>query len=253
MISGFIAGLTYPFRALGVLARTPRLWSYVLVPVLVNLLVGVTIYVGLLFAGFRTIDAIVVGLPTWAVGVGTLLRALLVVVLLLATGFVLVQFGVVLGAPWYTKLSNELEWHQTGQVLPETANGSGGALHDLWLALKYELQKLALVLLVGIGLLLLNLVPVVGQLLSFAGWIALGATVACLDFLGYALERRRLGFGERLGVVRRSMPASAGFGLICLGLVSIPFVNLLSIPLCVTAGTLFFCERARFAVDRQKR
>jgi len=250
MISGFIAGLTYPFRALGVLARAPRLWQYVLVPILVNLLVGATLYAGLLFAGFRAIDAMVLGLPGWAAGLGVLLRALLVVVLLLATGFVLVQFGVVLGAPWYTKLSNELEWLRSGHVMPETANGSGGPLHDLWLALAYELKKLALVLLVGSGLLLLNLVPVVGQLLSFAGWIALGATVACLDFLGYALERRRLGFRDRLRTVRRSMPASAGFGLICLGLISIPFVNLLSIPLCVAAGTLFFCDRARFVVDR---
>ena len=44
-------------------------------------------------------------------------------------------------------------------------------------------------------------------------------------------------------MIRRSLPASAGFGLACLGLVSIPFVNLLSIPLCVAAGTLFFCDR----------
>ena len=47
----------------------------------------------------------------------------------------------------------------------------------------------------------------------------------------------------RLGLIRRSLPASAGFGLVCLGLISIPLVNLLAIPLCVTAGTLFFCDQ----------
>jgi CysZ protein len=39
------------------------------------------------------------------------------------------------------------------------------------------------------------------------------------------------------------MPASIGFSLVCLALIGIPFLNLLAIPLCVTAGTLFFCDR----------
>ena len=243
MLSGFIAGLTYPFRALGLLARTPRLWSYILVPVLVNIAVGATLYLGLLLAGFRSIDAFVAGLPTWAAALGALLRALLVVGLLIVTGFVLVRFGVVLGAPWYTKLSNQLEWLQTGRVLPEEPFGLGVIARDLGRALLFEIQKLLLVLAIGLGLLLLNLIPVIGQALAIAGGVALGATITCLDFFDYPLERRRLGFRHKLRLIRQSMPASAGFGLACLWLVSIPFVNLLSIPLCVAAGTLFFCDR----------
>jgi len=41
-----------------------------------------------------------------------------------------------------------------------------------------------------------------------------------------------------------------------LGLVSIPLLNLLAIPLCMTAGTLFFCDRiwpARFAPEETNR
>jgi CysZ protein len=69
--------------------------------------------------------------------------------------------------------------------------------------------------------------------------------IACLDFFDPALERRRLAFRRKLGVIRRGLPASAGFGLVCFGLVSVPLVNLLAIPLCITAGTLFFVERLR--------
>ena len=39
------------------------------------------------------------------------------------------------------------------------------------------------------------------------------------------------------------MPASLGFGLVCFVLVGIPFLNLFAIPLCMAAGTLFFCDR----------
>ncbi|HEU5097452.1 MAG TPA: EI24 domain-containing protein [Roseiflexaceae bacterium] len=238
-----IEGALYPFHAFGLLARTPRLWRFVLLPILVNILVGATLYAGLLLAGLRAIDGFVAGLPGWAVALGALLRVLLIVALLIATGFVLVRFGVVLGSPWYTRLSVELEQLRGNQPPPEQGSGLAAAARDLSRALAFELRKLLLVLLIGGLLLMLNLIPVIGQVLATAGWIALGATIACLDFFDYPLERRLLRFREKLGVIRHSLPASAGFGLVCLGLVSIPFINLLSIPLCVAAGTLFLCDQ----------
>jgi CysZ protein len=237
------SGALYPLYAAAVLGRAPRLWRYVLIPMLVNLLVGLTLYAGLLFAGLRAIDGLVAGLPAWAAVFGALLRLLLIVGLLIATGFVLVRFGVVLGSPWYTKLSAELELMRGGQPLPEQAAGLPTMLRDLGRALAFELRKLLLFVAIGALLLLLNLIPVAGQVLATAGWIALGATITCLDFLDYPLERRLLSFRSKLGIIRRSLPGSAGFGLACLALVSIPFVNLLSIPLCVAAGTLFYCDK----------
>jgi CysZ protein len=243
MLYAFIAGLAYPFRALGMLTRAPRLWKYVLIPIAVNLVVGATLYAGLLLAGLRAIDAAVVGLPAWAAIFGALLRALLIVGLLIATGFVLVRFGVMLGAPWYAQLSNQIELLRNGRQLLPYESGAQVFVRDLLRAVGFELQKLALVALVGVGLLLLNLIPAAGQILATLGGIMLGVTVACLDFLDYPLERRLLSFRQKLGLIRRYLPATAGFGLICLGLVSIPFLNLLAIPLCVAAGTLFFCEQ----------
>jgi CysZ protein len=242
MIEGFVAGLTYPFRAFAVLASAPRLWRYVVIPILVNVVVAATLYAGLLFGGFRAVDAIVAGLPEWAAFVSVLLRVLLIVGLLIGAGFVLVRFGVVLGAPWYSQLSAQLETLRFGG-LPEAGGGAGAALRDLGRAVAFELKKLLLVLVIGVLLLLLNLIPGAGTILATAGGIALGATIACLDFFDYPLERRLLSFRQKLGMVRRALPASAGFGLVCLALVSIPFVNLLAIPLCVVAGTLFFCDR----------
>lgn len=239
----FVSGALYPLYAAAVLVRAPQLWRYVLIPLLVNLLVGVTLYAGLLYGGLNAIEGLVAGLPVWAAVFGALLRVLLIVGLLIATGFVLVRFGVVLGSPWYTQLSAELELLRGGQPLPEQGAGLSMALRDLGRALAFELRKLLLVVAIGALLLLLNLIPVAGQVLATAGWIALGATITCLDFFDYPLERRLLRFRAKLRVIRRSLPASAGFGLVCLALVSIPFVNLLSIPLCVAAGTLFYCDR----------
>jgi CysZ protein len=240
-----IAGLAYPFRALGLIRRSPEVWGLILIPILINIVVGALLYAGLLYAGLQWIDASTAGAPAWAAGLAWLLRGLLALALFVVIGFLLVRFGVVLGSPFYGQLSERLEQRLTGQAPPATPLSLGGIAIDLWRALAYELKKLALTLVILAPLLLIGLIPAVGQVAALAGQIALGALISCLDFMDSPLERRRMRFRAKLGVVRGALPASAGFGLVSLGLVSIPILNLLAIPLCVAGGTLFFCERVQ--------
>jgi CysZ protein len=107
-VHSLLRGATLHLRALGLLSRNPRLWRYVVIPIAINLLVGATVYVALLLAGLRLVDSLTLGLPAWAASLAVLVRALLIVALLIATGFVLVRFGVVLGSPWYGRLSEEI-------------------------------------------------------------------------------------------------------------------------------------------------
>jgi CysZ protein len=250
-VRGLIDGASYPFRAAALIARTPSLWPYLIVPVLVNVAVGVLIYAGLLAAGFRGIDRLMAGLPPELGVFEPLLQAVLIVVLLLVTGFVFVRFGVILGAPWYDALSARVEQTRTGALPDSGRGGLLGAIQDVFRQVGHESQKLGFVFGLGSLLLLLNLIPAAGTLLSTAGGIVLGATVACLDFLDLPLSRRRLSFGEKLRAVRRGLPASAGFGLVALTLVSVPFVNLISVPICVVAGTLFYVDRVRSRMDER--
>jgi CysZ protein len=254
---GFVSGTSYPFRALGVFWRNPRLFSYIIVPILINFTLGILLYLSLLFLGWHFKEALtdnltqslaylVASLPTWLgfldnllLGIGELLEILLAVLLFVLTGFVLVQFGAILGAPWYGKLSEQLERLRLGQVSMVEV----GFLQDIWRAISFEMKKLSLIIFVGLPLLLLNFLPGMGTLISTVGGVVLAATIVCLDFLDAPLERRRLAFREKLGAIYRSLPASAGFALTCLLLISIPLLNLLTIPLCVAAGTLFFCDR----------
>lgn len=227
---------------------------------------------GLLFPSLSGIDILVADLslrfntliasfPAWlsflallTVAFGWLLRILLVAGLLLIIGFLLVQFGVILGSPWYGELSQQLELLRNGQLPSEAPMNLRSIFQDLQRAIAFELRKLQILFSFGIPLLLLNFVPGFGSILGSLGGVALGATLVCLDFLDAPLERRRRPFQEKLEIIRGSFPASASFGLVCLGLVSIPLLNLLAIPLCVTAGTLFFCDRiwpTRFAPQEQ--
>ncbi|WAL60787.1 EI24 domain-containing protein [Thermocoleostomius sinensis] len=325
---GLIVGALYPLQALWLLLKTPRLRRYILIPILINLILGMTVYAGLLIVGLNAIDRFLAVLPIWIAEISQdlsntatrlpsidlptiptdalplpswfipsnwhinlptwvpslpnlphwpfqwphwaislpnwlttwnvhlplwlkalpdwgvaafiwLLRGLLTLVLLFVTGFIFLQFGVLLGAPWYGKLSEEIEMLRTGQMVLIEVNPAV----EIGRAVFYELRKLGLTIGIGLPILLLGLFLGPGTGVATIGGITLASMITCLDFLDAAVERRRPSFRQKLGVVFRSLPASASFGLVCLGLVSIPLVNLLAIPVCVAAGTLFFCDR----------
>lgn len=258
ILSGFglFTGATYPLRAFYFLSRKPHLWQYLVIPVIVNLIVGIALYLAVLFPSWdftqdlviqfsQWLNQLIIDLPSWLgfltyfiIVLGWIIKAFIIVLLFLLIGFVLVQFGSILGAPWYGKLSEELEKIKTGKVEVVEVN----ILVDIWRAILFEIKKLGLLFTFGFPLLLINFIPTFGNLISVIGGVALTATIVCLDFIDAPLERRRLSFKQKLSVVKKGLPATAGFSLVCLGLISIPFINLISIPLCVASGTLFFCD-----------
>ena len=258
---GPIAGATYPFRALMLLIKTPKLLQYVAIPIFVNVVTGILLYVGLLFPGLNAIDALVqslsgwiegliANLPAWlgaltilAVAIGWLLRFVLVAGLLILIGFLVVQIGGILGAPWYGQLSEQIEKQRTGQ-LPPMSQGVGALIRDIWRAILFEVKKLVFAGAIGIVLFLLNFfIPIAGTVVATIIGVAVAATIVCLDFLDGPLERRRLSFRKKLGIVFGNLPASGSFALVCLFLISVPVINLLVIPICVASGSLFFCDR----------
>lgn len=240
-----LAGLTYPLRALALINRTPRLWGFVIVPILVNLAVGAVLYLGLFATLLGQIRAGLGGADTELGGaLVVLLGALLAVALAVVIGFLMVRFGVVLGAPWYGQLSEELEGMVTGRARSPGRMSLGSLSYEIWRALLFEMKKLALAVSLWISSLLLLLLPIAGAPLYAAVGLLVGALISCLDFFDGPQERRRLSFRQKLGTIRATLPGSLSFGLAAFALVSIPVVNLLAIPLCVVAGNLFVLEQA---------
>jgi CysZ protein len=116
--------------------------------------------------------------------------------------------------------------------------------YEIWRALLFEGKKLALALSVWALSLLLLLIPVAGGVIYAAVGLLLGAIISGLDFFDGPQERRRRSFRQKLGTIWATLPGSLSFGFVAFGLVSIPLVNLLAIPLCVAAGNIFVIERA---------
>ncbi|MGQ9611514.1 EI24 domain-containing protein [Chloroflexus sp.] len=245
-MQAFLDGLSFPLRAIRFIGSQPMLWRYIVIPIALNILVGFVLYATLLWAGVRAIEALLADWPTW---IAWFVRVLLIVALFIGLGYILVRFGVVIGSPFYGRLSELIEERLHGVTKTTSPPYPASIAYDLLRALLFELKKLIFLLALGTPALLLHLLPGFGTMPATAAWIAIAVTITCLDFFDPPLERRRLSFRAKLGFIRRHLPASAGFGLICLGLVSVPFLNLLAVPVCITAGTLFFCERSPVYLD----
>lgn len=259
VLSGFglITGGTYPLRAIALLLKKPGLWQYLIMPILVNLILGGLLYGSSLYWGLQgvgtlttqlsqNLDQLIAELPGWLsfleyiiLFVSWLLRTLLTIALLILIGFVLLQFGSVIGSPWYGKLSEQVERLRLGSVTVIDV----GIFKDIIRALLFEFKKLFLALTFGIILFLIGFIPGIGGLITTIGGITLTATLVCLDCFDSTLERRRLSFRDKLKTVYFNLPASGSFSLLCLVLISVPLLNLLTIPLCIMAGTLFLCDR----------
>lgn len=254
---GLLAGASYPFRVIKIFWQNSHLWQYLIIPIILNIILAITIYAWSLYWGWQLVQAtfnylsqwlnpILINLPPWLtvlnyliISLGFLVQILLIVILLVITGFIFVQFGVLLGSPWYGKLSEKLEQIKTGNIeIIEV-----GIIRDIWRAILFELKKFILFILVGSICFLLKFLPIIGTFLATIGWITITATLIGIDFLDAPLERRRFSFRRKLAIILTSLPASAGFSLVCLGLISIPLVNLITIPFCVASGTIFFCDR----------
>lgn len=238
-----VAGLGALAAALGLLGRHPRLRRYVVTPILVNLAVAAVLYGTLLSIGFPAVDRLVPDDLGGAGALTALLQVVLVVALFVAIGFLLVRFGVVLGSPWYGRLSEEIERLRGGRDLAARPFSLRGATADVGRALGYELRKLVLVAVLGAALLVIQFVPLLGQVTGAVGGFGIAAVVACLDFFDGPLERRRRSFRQKLGFVRATSPASLGFGAACAALLAVPLLNLVAIPVCVAAGTIFATDR----------
>ncbi len=256
-MTGFIAGGTYPFRALALFLSKPRLLTYLVFPLLLNIILGVGLYLGVFIPSWQWMNGElnnffvflshwVSTLPPWlnfldevGVGLGWVFRLVLSIGLFLLIGILLAQFGTLLGAPWYGKLSEQIEQLKTNQL--EIIEIS--PVQEIFRAVQYELKKLVLLITIGFTCFIFNSLPGLGSMIATIGGVTLAATLVSLDFLDSALERRRLKFRQKLGLIYGTLPATASFGLSCLFLVSIPLLNLVTVPICVASGTLFFCDR----------
>jgi CysZ protein len=242
IVGRFFRGLVSPLRGARFLLGHPRLWKFAALPIAINVVI---VSILLLFGVHFVLPWIEEMMPQghqwyWALLLGVV-QVLAVIVLLFVVAVIFYILSGIICIPFNEALSLRTEEILKGRLLDEPFSFSL-LKTDLFMAVANEIRRSLLLVALICGVLVISLVPVVGEL--FAPPLGLLVTVLFLayDNLDYPLARRRLRFSEKRRFVFRHFAACLGFGIGAFFFVLIPFVNSLFVPLIVVGGTLLFRE-----------
>ena len=238
---GLLGGLAAPWRGFKLLAAHPRLWPAALAPFLINLGLFI-LFFWFTFSRFdHWVRSLVPGGEGWWWQLLVYLLLVLLVILLLAVEvYLFAVVGRIIAAPFLELLTRRTEALVAGGRPDLTGPG---LWRSIWRVVVQEFKKLVLYLTLMSALLVLNLLPGLGNLLYTILAGGLTCFFLALEFLDYPLERREFSLGRKLAYVWNLKFTGLAFGLamLCLGLV--PILNLALLPLGAVGGTLLFLER----------
>lgn len=247
----FFSGTGFFIEGLGLLRAQRSLWGLASVPVLLSIL-SLAVGLGLLISNFgevRTwVDSILpvlvvdhwyewiwLGPAKLAVALASWLILLIVAA---AVSLVSVLVASLLAAPFLDRLSWRVEEMAQGAVVESTDSGLRAVSADLGRSLLAELKRIGFFLSLWTPLVVIGFVIPGAQLITAPLVVLLTLVLLPLQFCGYTLDRRQVSFQQRRQWIQGDSARMLGFGAVAFAACFVPGVNLVMIPVLVTAGTL---------------
>jgi uncharacterized protein involved in cysteine biosynthesis len=209
-------------EAFRLIAGTPRLWRYIVQPLLVSALIFVAV---VLLGYFLLVPPIASLIASWGVPLGASNFVGIVVYAIawfFVAGIVFISLVTLTSSFLWDRLSLEVEEQVMGYA-PNRTPPTPVVLLD---SVKRMLMNLSL----GLVSLCANVIPV-------AGPVAVSGFVGTLDYTANAYLRRNVLLGSQMRMVYRN-PDAASFHVLSGIVTLIPFVNLVLLPVMVAAGTI---------------
>lgn len=226
------------------LIREPSLRSFVVIPVLVNiLLIG-----GLTWLFGNQLDSWIEhwlgGLPDWLAWLETVFWWLGFLAALLLFCYAFTLLANLIASPFNGLLAARVEQHLTGQKPEYSASLSTEMIEGL----RSEVRKIAYylwrALLLGILSLVLLPIPVVDGAIPFL-WFAFGAFMLALEYLDHPMGNHGFDFKQKLRLLRQRRGLCLGFGSLVTLLTALPLVNLVVMPAAVAGATAMWVAQMR--------
>lgn len=244
------SGFLYLIRGLRLIFSSWGLFKYAIAPIIVNTALFI-----IFFLSFNTIAYYI---SSWVfeqssqqwywVVISTLAGGVLFVVSILAVLFGFVAVGLIIASPFNDMLSAAVERELTGKLeearLPFVQ--WAGTL------IKSESKKITIFLLCQGALLILNLIPVVGQVLFVILNPLFIAFVMAYEFSGYILDRRGLDFNAKRGYILAAPGLTMGFGAAVGITLLIPLAHFFLMPAAVAGGTAMVVENSENGAEARR-
>jgi CysZ protein len=245
----FAYGLKGPFAAWRLVGEHGGLKRYFIIPFLINLvLLSGIVYLSYIFL-YPLLQGIIPQGDAWYIeALKWLITPLLLIVLAIIIVLLYSISGSIITAPFNDPLSARVERLLT-RVAYEEKFSVKMFFADI-VRMTLNVAKLLLLLVIFyIVILFLNLIPVIGNIVYSI--LSLFGTTFFLgfQFFDFPLERRRMGFRDKLIVLWKQKFLTMGLGLGFFIISVIPILGFLGLNLGAIAGTVLYIEYIKPALD----
>lgn len=235
-LANFSRGFFYPFRAGRFIRNHPVLLKYIIVPSLINLIIlSLAVYWGLSFFNDIVVNYIPQGEAWYWVILSYFLWTLAILMTMVLVFFGFTVTGAVIASPFNDILSEKTEEILTGKSSEEPFVFRI-FIKDALQTILDECRKILIFVVLMLLLLPLNLIP--GGTLPYS-ILSLLLTIFFLvvEYTGYVFSRKHLTFRDQRRFILSRKFLMFGFGTGIMGVLAVPFLQFLCIPLGVVGAT----------------
>lgn len=225
------------------LINEPGIRRFVFLPLLVNIILMGSAF-GWLFSRLGSwVPQLMSHIPQWLQWLSYLIWPLAVISVLLVFGYFFSTIANWIAAPFNGLLAEQLEARLTGQTPPDT--GMLDVVKDVPRIMKREWQKLTWYLPRALVLLLLYLIPGIGQTLAPVLWFLFSAWMLSVQYCDYPFDNHKVPFGEMRAALRNRKLINMQFGALVSVFTLIPLLNLVIMPVAVCGATAMWVDHYR--------
>jgi len=237
-VNNSVSGAHYLIKGLS-LIRQKGLRRFVIMPLLTNVVLFSTAFYYLFTQLGTWMLELESWLPTWLTWLTFIFWPLAVICILVIFSLFFTGIASFIAAPFNGLLAEKVELKLTNQALNDS--NFTELLQDLPRMFKREWHKLAYYLLRAAALLLILWVPIVGPVL----WFAFGAWMMSLQYVDLAFDNNKTSFSTMHKQLLKDKSRNLSFGTATLVCSSIPFINLIIMPIAVCGATAMYVDHYR--------
>lgn len=240
MIKGILNGLKSYGSSLSFISKL-GLWKYFFIPILISLLTASLIAV-LVWQFADNMGHWIEQIWPWETGKHAffIFAEIISGLLIIAIGLILYKHIIMaLSAPFMSPVSEKIENHLLGET---HAHRNSSFKQQLWRGIRLNGRNLGMELLLTIPILLLNFIPLIGNIISAVLLFLTQSYYAGFGNMDYTLERY-FDYSDSINFVRKNRGQAIGNGMVFMLFLLIPVLGvILVLPLSVTASTKLTVE-----------
>jgi len=250
-LANFSRGFFYPFRAGKFIKNHPVLLKYIIVPFLINLVIlSLAVYWGLSFFNSIVVHYIPQGEAWYWVMLSYFLWIFAVLMTMILVFFGFTVTGAIIASPFNDILSEKTEEILTG-IPDEEPFIFKVFLTDAMQTVMEESKKIFIFVVLMLLLLPLNLIPG-GTLLYSILSVLLTVFFLVVEYTGYVFSRKHMSFRDQRRFIFSQKFLMFGFGTGIMGVLAVPFLQFLCIPLGVVGATQLWHDLSKSKESRRE-